>query len=237
MIEAVQNYVRLPLTQNKYCIINTDDLEEIGKHQWMFSNEGASRNATKDERKTMGVCRIWMHRQIMGHPAGLEVDHANGDRLDNSRDNLRVASHNQNVCNMLSNSTSYSGMRGVEKIPNKKKPSWCAKIQFQGKREYLGSFQSAEEACAVYVKRGRELHGEFFVLDRPPLKDHSLIPIATRTSRANQSSSGFRGVYPRKDGSWQAVVRHQGKNIYLSRFDEPVLASLAVEAKIKELRS
>jgi len=183
----------------------------------------------------MGVCRIWMHRQIMGHPEGLEVDHANGDRLDNSRDNLRIADRNQNMCNALW-SPSKTGIRGVEKLPNKKKQSWVANIQFQGKGEYLGSFGSPEEASAAYEKRGRELHGEFFALDRPPLKDHSLIPIVDRVSRANKTSSGFRGVYPRKDGKWQAVVRHQKVNIYLGHFDDPKLASAVVEAKIKELR-
>lgn len=235
MQEADQRYIRIPLTQHRFAIINTEDLDEIGKHQWMFSNEGASRNATKEERQTMGVCRIWMHRQIMGHPAGLEVDHANGDRLDNSRDNLRIANRHQNMCNALLQPP-LSGIRGVERIPSKTKNSWCSHIQFQGKREYLGSFPSAEEAFAAYEKRGRELHGEFFVLDRPPLKDHSLIPITTRIPRSNQSSSGFRGVYPRKDGEWQAVVRHQRKNIYLGHFTDPQLASAAVEAKIKELR-
>lgn len=171
----------------------------------------------------------------MGHPQDLEVDHANGDRLDNSRDNLRIANRNQNMCNAKWDVPT-SGFRGVELIPSRKNNSWCANIQFQGKGEYLGSFPSAKEAYAAYEKRGRELHGEFFALDRPPLKDHSVIPICQRVPRSNQSSSGFRGVYPRKDGSWQAVVRHERKNIYLGHFKEPALASLAVEAKIKELR-
>lgn len=236
MIEAVQNYVRLPLTQNKYCIINAEDFEEIGKHQWVFAERGASRNATKDELKSMGVRRIWMHRQIMGHPEGLQVDHANGDRTDNSRDNLRVASQNQNAFNVLSIVANPLEMRGVVRIPNNGKKSWFAAIQFQGKKEYLGSFSSPEEASAAYIKRGRELHGEFFVLDRPPLKDYSVIPIAQRANRRNQSSSGFRGVNPNKYGGWDASVKHKGKKIHLGSFIEAQLASSVVEAKIKELR-
>lgn len=237
MSEATQKYVRIPLSQGKFAIIDAEDLEEIGIHQWVFAERGASRNATEDERKSMGISRIWMHRQIMRHPRGLQVDHANGDRTDNSRDNLRVASQNQNVFNTLSSVANPLEMRGVVKIPNSKKRSWYAAIQFQGKKEYLGSFSSPKEASDAYNKRGRELHGEFFVLDRPPLKDYSRIPIAKRVHRRNQSSSGFRGVYPNKYGGWDASVKHQGKVVHLGSFVDPQLASSIVEAKIKELRS
>ena len=49
----------------------------------------------------------------MDCPAGLTVDHINGDRLDNRRQNLRVCTQGQNNCNRLERVDNTSGFRGV----------------------------------------------------------------------------------------------------------------------------
>jgi hypothetical protein len=236
MSEATQNYVRIPLTQGKFAIISVEDLPEIGKYRWCHSTGFASRIASKKEIEAGADRKISMHRQIMGFPQGLQVDHANGDTLDNSRDNLRIANKAQNMCNRVFSKTPSSGMLGISKMPNKVKQSWYARIRVNGKSEYLGRFDSLEDAIEARDKRGRDGHKEFFVLDRPPLKEHSVIPIADKAPSARAPISGLRGVYRRKSGRWCASFYHKGVSTYLGDFDDPTLASAAVEAKFKELQ-
>ncbi len=50
-------------------------------------------------------------RFIMNPPAGMVVDHINGDRLDNRRENLRITNHRQNGLNVKPrNNTGFAGV-------------------------------------------------------------------------------------------------------------------------------
>ena len=70
---------------------------------------------------------ISLSRFIMNPPPGLVVDHINGDRLDNRRENLRIANHRQNALNVKArNSTGFAGVC-VHKKKNGR--SYC-KVQF-----------------------------------------------------------------------------------------------------------
>lgn len=88
-----------------------------------------------------------------------QVDHANGNRSDNSLGNLRLASQSQNSCNGALRSTNTSGFRGVSWSKGKNK--WVASIVKDRKQYKLGYFATAEEAHLAYLKAARELHGEF----------------------------------------------------------------------------
>ncbi|MEG7750695.1 HNH endonuclease, partial [Listeria monocytogenes] len=56
---------------------------------------------------------VYLHRQIMGEPSGFEVDHIDGNGLDNRRANLRVASKTQNVRNQRIRQDNTSSFKGV----------------------------------------------------------------------------------------------------------------------------
>lgn len=85
-------------------------------------------------------------------PDGL-IDHRDRNPLNNRLDNLREASKAQNGQNSKDRGR-VSGYRGVVKCsPNR----WSASIKLSGKRIYLGSFKSAEEASSAYEK-ARDKH-------------------------------------------------------------------------------
>jgi hypothetical protein len=92
-------------------------------------------------------------------PVG-EIDHINGIKSDNRPCNLREASRNQNVWNRSSPSTNTSGHKGIFWSAAGKK-HWRASICRDGKKHYLGSFESADEAAEAYRMASQELHGEF----------------------------------------------------------------------------
>ncbi len=101
---------------------------------------------------------VSMHRVLTGM-SRLEVDHINGNGLDNRRANLRLASRGQNAQNAKIHRPTQSPYRGV--IFNKAAKKWCASINVNGKRKHLGSFKTEIEAAVAYDKASLEFHGEF----------------------------------------------------------------------------
>ncbi|MBL0320755.1 MAG: HNH endonuclease [Alphaproteobacteria bacterium] len=59
---------------------------------------------------------VYMHRYIMTAKAGQEVDHINGNKLDNRKENLRLASHSQNCKNQAKPKTTRQDIKALQKI-------------------------------------------------------------------------------------------------------------------------
>lgn len=234
MSEANQGYVKIALTKGKFCLIDEIDIPTIGKYRWCFSGDRPVRKTLPEDNQSTSV--ISMHRQIMGFPEGMEVDHIDGNPLNNRRSNLRLATRIQNQRNVGPRKDSFTQSKGVFYTPRVKKGKcWHAEIRVARKAIHLGVYHTKEEADAAYEAKAREIHGEFFRKEPAKEIDWDLIPEYKRSERMNITPSGFRGVYAHRD-LWKAVFRHARQNIYLGLFPTPELASEAVEAKIKELR-
>ncbi len=102
---------------------------------------------------------IRMHRLILGAGRGDMVDHADGDRLNNRRCNLRLASHSQNNANKRRAKNNTSGFKGVYWCRAKQR--WHATVMLNRKRHHAGYFESAEQAHHAYVELASKLFGEF----------------------------------------------------------------------------
>lgn len=100
-----------------------------------------------------------MHRAILGCDPALQIDHINGNGLDNRRCNLRFATASENARNRKVRADSASGIKGVRIHPQTGK--WNAHIAVHGKRRSLGCFLDKESAVAAYAKASAERHGEF----------------------------------------------------------------------------
>ena len=87
-----------------------------------------------------------------------QIDHIDGDRLNNRISNLREATTSQNHGNMCRTTKNTSGYKGVRQRGKR----WAASIKHNKKFEYLGTFDTAEEAHAAYCVKAKELFGEFF---------------------------------------------------------------------------
>ena len=104
---------------------------------------------------------IYMHRQLTGAVKGQEVDHINGDKLDNRLCNLRLCTSQQNKYNRKS-SWGSSKFKGV--TFNKRAKKWAANIK-DNKYMFLGYFEKEEEAALAYNREAARLHGEFALLN------------------------------------------------------------------------
>ena len=129
--------------------VSLADFEILNQFNWRTNHHGyASRRkgtSLKDERT------ILMHREILSAKLGQIVDHVNGDRLDNRRENLRFTTRSKNMMNRQ------KGVRGVHLRPDGK---WHARIGFNMKRLHLGVFKTRERAEAAYVEKAKELFSD-----------------------------------------------------------------------------
>ena len=105
-----------------------------------------------------GYAHIWkdgknvkLHRYIMGAKKGDIVDHINGNKLDNRRENLRLVTSQENAFNRRT--------KGVHWVNRDKR--WRVTITVDGKQKYIGQFKSKEEAIRAYRKAHVEAFGEF----------------------------------------------------------------------------
>jgi len=149
------------------CTSVADDVAgEVLKHRWHCDGEGyACRNVYcgRQDGKQKNL-RIWMHCEVVRlHGTeisdGQEVDHINGDKLDNRwPENLRVATRSQNTANSKPH-TGTSRYKGVSW--NKRDRRWKAQIRHNGKLLYLGYFTDQIEAAKAYDTAALRLHGEY----------------------------------------------------------------------------
>lgn len=106
--------------------------------------------------------RALLHRLIWAYingewPKG-EIDHIDCDRLNNKIQNLREASSAQNKQNRGRQHNNQAGLKGVIPAPSGR---FIAQIRLGGRSTHLGTFDTPEQAHAVYVSAAREHHGEF----------------------------------------------------------------------------
>lgn len=100
----------------------------------------------------------WLY--MTGEMPSMHIDHINGVRHDNRFSNLRVASNAQNMHNIGKYENNTSGYKGVSW--HKAAQKWCAQIKVNGKRIYLGIYESAELAHKAYQDFALKVHGEFY---------------------------------------------------------------------------
>jgi len=107
----------------------------------------------------VGSKKVRLHRMILDAPANMLVDHRNGDKMDNRRENLRLATKSQNACNSKLPANNTSGHKGV--YLNKSNGKWFAKVGVAGKAVALGTFNTQEEAIAARQAGERKYFKEF----------------------------------------------------------------------------
>lgn len=101
---------------------------------------------------------IKMHRLILGLPAG-RIDHIDNDGLNNQRNNLRHATHAQNMHNRRKHSEATCPWKGVYWYPNRQ--LWHSSISAGKRRFHLGYFRDACDAATAYNFAAYEYHKEF----------------------------------------------------------------------------
>ncbi|CCJ48937.1 HNH endonuclease [Bordetella parapertussis] len=141
---------------------------ESGEFRWLKTNSNASvagsvagRSINSDGYKQIVIAgRFYKaHRLAWFYVHGEwpnQIDHINGIRTDNRLSNLRNVSAQHNTHNQRNpHKNNRSGFLGVVARPNGR---YQAEIRVNGRKKFIGTFSTPEEASLAYVSAKREMH-------------------------------------------------------------------------------
>jgi len=164
-----QSYREIHLTKGQVARVSPQDYEWLNSLKW-------SALWNKFTKSYYAVHLVWisaeqttrtfyMQRMILRlkHGDKRQADHKDRNTLNNTRENLRIATQQQNAFNMKLRRDNSTGYKGVYKEGRKEHgPGFHAYLFCKGIRTYVGKFPTAEEANAARCERAKQLHGAFF---------------------------------------------------------------------------
>lgn len=142
------------LTQGQIALVDDEDFERINQYKWCAQK---GRYTYYAKRTSKG---IRMHHVILNSDE--EIDHIDGNGLNNQKYNLRKAD-GKNVVNRQKFKNSTSKYKGV--FWNKKLDKWQTQIRVNKKAIYLGLFEDDIEAAKAYDKAAVAYFSEFAKLN------------------------------------------------------------------------
>lgn len=160
------NIAHVPLTRGYEAVIDAVDAHLVSGFNWYAEIDGRSDGsirsvyAVRKRRDESGNEKgERLHRIIAGATPGFEVDHKDGDGLNNRRDNIRSATTAQNQHNQRIAQHNTSGAKGV--TWHRQRGKWQAQIVISKKRKYLGCFSTVSDASRAYHAAAVSAFGEW----------------------------------------------------------------------------
>lgn len=140
----------VPLTRGAVALVDDEDFERVNKLKWQLATNGYAMKSirvksTPDSRTKDALVSVYMHRFILNAPADLDVDHLDGNKINNQRHNIQLCTARENAVNWKrSNITNYRGVY-------ENKSRFGAKLWLPGgPGVYVGTYDSPEEAAIAY---------------------------------------------------------------------------------------
>ena len=159
----------IALTHGKIAVVDAADYDWLMQWFWCacFNKKSKSWRAERRQKHEGKQYSVFMHRAIMqtqhgSQIDGLQIDHRDGDPLNNRRSNLRLATHQQNQRNQGLRISSKSGFKGV--TWHKRDRKWRACMTLDNRHVHLGYFDDPVKASEAYAAAATKAHGEFLRL-------------------------------------------------------------------------
>jgi hypothetical protein len=134
-------------------IIDIENVDKVRGYKWYLGSGGYVRSSINLKDKES------LHRFILNTPDNKQVDHIDGNPLNNKRSNLRLCTPLQNMRNQKTPISNTSGFKGISW--RKDTCKFGAYIGVNGKKKHLGYFQDIEDALKVRQEAEQEYFGEF----------------------------------------------------------------------------
>lgn len=148
---------KIRISNGLYAKVDDDLYPYLSQFNWTAKQVGRTDKYYAVRRE--GDRQVFMHREVMNAPEGIDVDHKNNNGLHNTRKNLRLATPSENLRNRGKPSNNSTGYKGVSRQRGRRK--FRALIHVNGKKIHLGWFEDPREAALVYDRAVRKYHGKF----------------------------------------------------------------------------
>lgn len=150
--------------EKNFTLVDDEFYHALITHKWHCHNvKRKTYYARRSVMKNGVIKTIYMHHIILPPKDGYEIDHKNGNGLDNRRKNLRFVTRSQNHANIGKTLGRSSKFKGVYK--DKRINKWVSRIKVNQKNIYLGSFKNEKDAARVYNKYAVKFFGDFSKLN------------------------------------------------------------------------
>jgi hypothetical protein len=154
-------------------LVDERDAMKVFNFDWETKRSGKTIYAVSRAHIGGGSYKtVGMHNLVVGRTSG-EVDHVNGNGLDNRRSNLRVGTKIQNAWNTTAKKNQKSSpFKGV--TLHKPSGKWVAQIcnNFVTR---IGAFDTQEDAARAYDEVARETRGPLASFNFPRSRERSAI--------------------------------------------------------------
>ena len=149
----------VPISGGFVALVDDADYSLVSRFKWYVNPRRRTNYALRFMRKKTGDATSkrgeYLHHLLIGH---VQVDHRDGNGLNNQRENLRTASGTQNSANRRKMAfPTASKFKGVH-LSRKR---WRSRVRLSGKFIECGTFGTEEEAARAYDAMARKVYGEF----------------------------------------------------------------------------
>lgn len=151
------------LLRGEICSVDDSDWRLVSSYSWRaaYSYKNGRRGRVSGVVARSGRKLVLLHRILLNPSTHEEVDHKDGNPLNNCRNNLRLASRAQNSRNRGRARSNRVGFKGVYLDPRRILHPYRAEIRADGRKIKLGSFATPERAHEAYKAAAIRLHAEF----------------------------------------------------------------------------
>lgn len=166
----------IDLPRKLKAMVDDEDYERLSSVTWhLYFSVRADGTCkvyprTSVYREGRSPLTVFMHQMVMPCGAGLEADHVSGNTLDNRKENLRPATHQQNIMNSEKyRGNKHSQYKGVTKH-SANGSRWRSRIRHNNVLICIGNYDSEEEAARAYDTKALELFGPFARINFPEVE-------------------------------------------------------------------
>lgn len=140
--------------------IDNEDYKKFCIYKWSASKNGYVRTTNYYKNKKQKTKTL--HRYIMNAKKGQIVDHIDGNKLNNSKKNLRFVNYFQNAQNRKGDSNKkYNLPKGVF-LSGYKNKKYRVRVQTKYKGNYEGGYFSCiEDAVLKYNQLAKKVFGKY----------------------------------------------------------------------------
>lgn len=142
-----------------YTMVDDEDYELLNQWSWRYRDNGYTKYVFRTIKFKFNYIVIHLHRFLLHTPSHLQVDHIDGNGLNNQKNNIRNCTFKENIRNKISHGkTNYKGVcyngKHIRSV-----------IFVNNKQLHLGYFKTELEAAKAYNIAANKYFGEFAKLN------------------------------------------------------------------------